>query len=248
MLPELQKQFMDGILRSDSNINAQLDSRKRDSQQQLNIYRTSYQGGLLKALIDIYPVTKRLLGTEFFEAMCLRYIKQTPCHSFDINKYGESFAYFAEQFEPVSELIYLPDVIRLEWAWHHAYQSVDSPQQDFTPMLGFTNVELESLQLHLQASMTLLASPYPVDLIWSANQDDENNNQQTIDLGMSARNLVIWRNGFDSHIDLVEPSFYEFLLLIQNNLILSDIQKRISNVEEHLISSLQRGYLAHYHL
>ncbi len=248
MLPDLQKQFMDGILRKGIDIHAQLDSHNRDSLQQLNIYRNSYQGGLLKALIDIYPVSKRLLGTEFFDAMCLRYIKQTPCHSFDINKYGESFAYFAEQFEPVSELIYLPDVIHLEWAWHHAYQAVDRPQQDFTPLLRFTSVKLESLYLHLQPSMTLLVSPYPVDLIWSANQDDENHHQQTIDLDMGSRHLVIWRNGLDSHIDLVEPNFFEFLVLIQNNLILSDIQTRILNIEEQLASSLQRGYLADYNL
>ena len=247
MLLELQKQFMDGLLRNNARIDEHLDGQIRSSQQQLSIYRNSYQGGLLKAMIDIYPVCKRLLGDEFFEAMCLRYIKQTPCQSYDINHYGKSFAEFAEQFKPVRELIYLADVIRLEWAWHYAYQADDITSQDFTPLLGFTDSQLESLQLTLTPSMTLLTSLYPVNLIWSANQIEANDDQDSIELDSDPCFLVIWRNGFDSHIDVVEQALFEFLIAIQKNQYLGQVQTINSNFEEHLVTSLKRGYFSSYH-
>ena len=244
MLPELQKQFMNGLLRYDELIHQQLDTQIRTSEKQLNIYRNSYTGGLFKAMKDIYPVTEKLLGEDFFEAMCLRYIKQTPCQSFDINQYGMSFAEFADSFDPVKELVYLSDVIRLEWAWHRAYQSADSPQHDFSPLLNFDGTQLASLHFSFYPSMTLLTSPYPVDIIWSANQNDQ---ELAIELDAGPCHLVVWRNGLNSHIDSVDPSFLNFLISIQSNLELSVVQKDASQFEDHLALSLQRGYFLHYH-
>ena len=238
---------MDGLLRNDTRIETQLDGQIRSSQQQLDIYRNSYQGGLLKAMQAIYPVTQRLLGNKFFEAMCLRYIIQTPCQSFDINQYGESFADFAEQFKPVSELVYLADVIRLEWAWHYAYQTDDTPPQDFTPLLSFSASQLESVHLTLATSMTLLTSLYPVNLIWSTNQSDQNDDQESIELDNDPCFLIIWRNGFDSHIDVVEQDLFQFLKSIQNNLLLGQLQSKNENFEEQLVTCLQRGYFSAYH-
>jgi len=234
---------MNGLLRNDVLILEQLDTQMRDGQLQINIYRNSYSGGLLKAMKDIYPVTEQLLGETFFEAMCLRYINQTPCLSFDINQYGASFAEFSENFKPVDGLVYLPDVIRLEWAWHQAYQSAESPQTDLSPLLTFDETQLASLYLSLQPSMTLLASPYPINSIWSANQKDQ---METIELDSGPCQLVIWRNGLNSHIDSVEPAFLEFLLATQNKRKLGAIHEDDPHFEEHLAVSLQRGYFAHY--
>ncbi len=244
MLPELQKQFMNGLLRKDALILKQLDSQIRDSQQQLNIYRNSYRGGLLKAMKDIYPVTEQLLGETFFEAMCLRYIEQTPCQSFDINQYGANFSKFTDAFSPVKALIYLPDVIRLEWAWHHAYQATEPPEHDFSPLLNFDETQLASLYFSLQPSMTLLASPYPVDLIWSANQITEG---ESVNLDAGPHHLVIWRTGLNSHIDTVDLEFFNFLIFIQNHHTLGVIQENDPQFEEHLAIGLQRGYFSHYH-
>jgi len=245
MLPELQKQFLDGLLRENTLIFEQLDSSIRDAQQQLNIYRYSYQGGLLKAMQDIYPVTVRLLGSEFFDAMCMQYIKQTPCQSFDINQYSESFSEFADQFSPLRELVYIPDVIRLEWAWHRAYQSPDFTGQDFTPLLSFDSTQLESISLNLIPSITLLSSSYPVDLIWIANQDNQGNNKN-VELENKLRYLIIWRNGLDSHVDVLKPDLFAFLLSIQNNLSIAAIMKNIPDVEQHIMFCLQHGYFGSY--
>jgi len=245
MLPELQKQFLDGLLRDNTLIFEQLDSRIRNAQQQLNIYRHSYQGGLLKAMQDIYPVTERLLGNEFFDAMCMHYIKQTPCQSFDINRYSESFSKFADQFTPLSKLVYIPDVIRLEWALHHAYQSPDFTAQDFTPLLSFDSTQLESISLNLIPSMTLLSSSYPVDLIWIANQDNQRGNEN-VELENKLRYLIIWRNGLDSCVDVIKAELFDFLLSIQNKLSLTAIMKNIPNIEHHIIFCLQHSYFSSY--
>ena len=245
MLPELQKQFMDALLRNDRRFEQHLNSKNRASERQLNIYQSSYIGGLLKALSEIYPVTCKILGETFFNAMCSRYIKQTPCHSIDINRYGESFADFASHFDPVSELVYLVDLIRLEWAWHRAYQTPDYSGQDFSPLLSMDSAQLASVYLLLPPSMTLLASPYPIDTIWTANQAGNHSHKQ-IDLDTGACRLVIWRKELDLHIDSINDSFFDFLIDIQNGAALMEQQEKNPDFIENLTVGLQRGYFYQY--
>jgi len=244
VLPELQQQFMHALLRDSKHLHKHLSDSRLNRDLQISIYQSSYYGGILSALSDIYPVTCKILGETFFNAMCRRYIKQTPCYSFDINQYGESFSTFANEFEPVNKLIYLPDIIRLEWAWHYAYQAADSSKQDFTPLLQLDSQQLASLHLLLHPTMSLLESPYRVDSIWLANQEDSNTDE-IIDIDAGPSRLIIWRNGLDIHIDNIDKPLFDFLSISRFQT-LATLQENDPLFEEHLATGMQRSYFHRY--
>ncbi|HKZ08544.1 MAG TPA: DNA-binding domain-containing protein [Methylomirabilota bacterium] len=140
----------------------------------LAIYRHHVQTSLTAVLEDTYPVVCRLVDARFFAYAADTYIRSEPPAEPRLFAYGAGFADFLAGFPPCRALPYLPDVARLEWALHAAYHApaVDAPAApalaaalaalggDDTPRLVFT----------VDPSVRYLASPYPVDRIWHANQ------------------------------------------------------------------------------
>ena len=63
----------------------------------------------------------QLVGEEFFRLLAKRFIEQHPSHSGNLHRYGSEMAEFLMHFENTQHLAYLPDVARLEWAYHLAY-------------------------------------------------------------------------------------------------------------------------------
>ncbi len=80
----------------------------------LRIYRHHYETSLAEALRAIYPVVCRLVDARFFAYAAHEYIKSSPPRRACLHEYGADFAEFLAGFPPCHELLYLPDVARLE--------------------------------------------------------------------------------------------------------------------------------------
>jgi hypothetical protein len=80
----------------------------------LQIYRHHYESSLAEALKAIYPVVCRLVDERFFAFAAHEYIKSSPPRRVCLHEYGADFAEFLASFPPCRELVYLPDVARLE--------------------------------------------------------------------------------------------------------------------------------------
>ena len=80
----------------------------------LQIYRHHYKSSLAEALKAIYPVVCRLVDERFFAFAAHEYIKSSPPRRVCLHEYGADFAEFLAGFPPCRELVYLPDVARLE--------------------------------------------------------------------------------------------------------------------------------------
>ena len=66
-------------------------------------------------------MVEKLVGEGFFRYAASQFIRQYPSKSGDLNEFGYEFPEFLETFEPAAKLNYLPDVARLELAYHEAY-------------------------------------------------------------------------------------------------------------------------------
>ena len=84
------------------------------SAARLQIYRHHYESSLAEALKAIYPVVCRLVDERFFAFAAHEYIKSSPPRRVCLHEYGADFAEFLASFPPCRELVYLPDVARLE--------------------------------------------------------------------------------------------------------------------------------------
>ncbi len=246
MLRDTQQAIWQAIYRQEQAVCAPLQANHLCVERQIGIYRNSVFGGLLKALAETYPVSQQLVGTDFFNAMCLRYIAQTPSTHYDINLYGQSLPEFTATFTHAQSVPYLPDVMRLEWAWHRALQTPDGATTALQEILNINDEELNQITFRLHPTATLLHSSYPVLAIWKLHQDDDDGATQ-VDLSAGAQDLFIWRKGLELRIDVLSPSQAQWLCAVTHEQTLGQMQA-LADFELNTATLLQRGYISEYRI
>jgi hypothetical protein len=166
------------------------------AESRLAVYRHHVLATLTSVLNEAYPVVARLVGEDFFayaaDAFVRRHPPGTPC----LFEYGAGFADFVAAFPPCRDLAYLPDVARLEWAMHAALHAEDTRAADLDGLREISPDALGGVTLRVDPSLTLVSSPWPVDVIWRANQPGADSNA-TIDLGTGGVRIEIRRLGAD---------------------------------------------------
>jgi len=217
-LHDLQQAFSDSLFnpgdrRAHSCINGSSDDAKS---RRLDIYRNNVFYSLTNALADLYPVIKRLVGDEFFNATASEFIRQHPPRSAAMVNFGGDFPAFLQVFEHTAELPYLADVAGLELAWHQAYHAEDVPAIVAVDLSSLNPEELGSAKLLLHPSVRLLQSSFPVLKIWNANQD-ENPGDELIDLDSGGIKLCIYRPRYDVNIREIDNMTYSLLMALQQN-------------------------------
>lgn len=223
------------------------------AEDRLNIYRNSILGGISSGLMGIYPVCNRLVGDTFFTHMVAGYLRQYPSGSADMGDYGGFLADYLEVFlvkiNQQQALQYLPDVARLEWLWHQAFNAVEMSLEarKIFPLSELANIRSEQqgkIIFKLQPSLGLLSSHYPIDQIWQVNQL-EGNDAGEIELNEEYREFVIWRSAdFSMHIETISiAGGLVFLKDIQQGQAFADIAAKeySSSVEVLLPHFLQSG-------
>lgn len=138
----------------------------------LQIYRHHVLVTLTDALAATFPVVSRLVDSRFFGYAADQYIRKHPPAAPCLFEYGESFADFLATFPASGHLQYLADVARLEWAIHRALHADDAGILDPARLAELAPAQVGQIGLALHPSVSLLASRFPVDRIWRANQSD----------------------------------------------------------------------------
>ena len=138
------------------------------------------------------------------------FIRVVPSTFGDVNVYGTEFGDFLSGYPGAIELAYLPDVARLEWAVHRAFQAIDADAPDVARLAGVPPGSLAALRFTLHPSAGLLASPWPILAIWRANQPGIEGNA-SIDPASGGNRLLVLRRGHDVDIESLTASEHAFL-------------------------------------
>lgn len=192
----LQNQMRAALICSDQRFEdcmapllGQLAERRLPPRAGLAVHRNNLRISLTAALEATYPVVRRLVGEKFFAFAAASYIlrarPEQPC----LEDYGGGFAGFLATFQPCSELAYLPDVARLEWARNEVVTAPDSCPVDTTLLASALPVP-EALRLHLAPSARWLALSWPADEIWEAHRQAE---VPPLSLSPGRTFLELWR-------------------------------------------------------
>lgn len=180
----------------------------------IEVYRNNYRGNLHDALAGAYPVIRQLVGGAFFRLLAKRYIEQIPSRSGNLHHYGSRMARFLEHFENARHLAYLPDMARLEWAYHRAYFADDVPAFDLARLACISPESYAELRWRLHPACELLASAFPIAAIWQAHQVGASTNFN-IDVNRGGENLLVYRNGLSLEIARIAPDVYHWLAQLQ---------------------------------
>ncbi len=222
-LREAQAAFARGLLdASDTAVLAHLaGAHGMDADAGLAVYRNSTFSNYRGALREAYPVIQRLVGEEYFDQAADDFIRFTPSTFGDVNLYGAGFGDFLASYPGARELVYLPDVARLEWAVHLAFQDIDCEPPDFARLADVPPERLAALRFSLHPSVRLLTSPWPVLAIWRANQPAGDDNE-AVDLGSGGNRLLVIRRGHDVDLELVSAAEFAALAALANKASLGD--------------------------
>jgi hypothetical protein len=138
--------------------------------RRLQIHRNHYLASLAEALAATYPVVARLIGWPCFKGLAREFVMLSPPAGPCLFEYGAAFACYLEAVPTLGELPYLPDVARLEWAMNAARHAADAAPLEPAALAGLPRERCLDLTLTLHRACRLVASGYPIDRIWRANQ------------------------------------------------------------------------------
>src|SRR5215471_6515956 len=172
-LAELQATIRDAVLGGDSvTVASHVAGDGLEAEARLRIYQHHVATTLTAALESIFPVVRRLVDARFFAYAADSYVRQHPPSQPCLVEYGASLPAFLAAFPPCQPHAYLPDVARLEWAIHVARQADEDQPLDVMQLSSISVETLPRLVFRFQPSVSFVASRWPIDRIWRANQDD----------------------------------------------------------------------------
>lgn len=138
----------------------------------LAVHRNNVIVSLVGVLADTFPVLRRLVGDEFFEAMARLHVCEHPPTSAVMSEYGAGFADWIAGFEPAAALPYLADMARLERSRVTAFHAADAqplPADALARHLADPAL-LPGLRLALHPSLSVHAFAHAVVSLWAAHQ------------------------------------------------------------------------------
>lgn len=138
----------------------------------LRIYAHHVVDTLTDVLAQAFPVVRQLVGPGFFAYAADAFVRAHPPATPRLFEFGDRLPGFLAEFPPCGHLGYLPDVARLEWAMQAAMHAGDAPPLAATALVTLPAEEVGRAVLGLDPSLSLIASRWPIDRMWRANQPD----------------------------------------------------------------------------
>lgn len=137
------------------------------------IHRNNVVVGLIDALAARFPVTRQLVGDEFFQAMAREFVRGSPPRDPVLWHYGATLPEFIAVFRPAAGLPWLPDVARLERAWSEAWAAAEAAALAAEALVGLDAGQLLTATAALHPATRLLRAAHPAGSIWSVHQQGQ---------------------------------------------------------------------------
>lgn len=201
-----------------------------DPARRFAVYRNNVVVSLIEALAEAFPVTRELVGEDFFRAMARVFALARPPASAMMVDYGSDFADFIAAFPPAASLPYLADVARLERCRIEAYHAADAAPLDAARLAAALADPdlLPELCLALHPSLRLLASDYAIVSLWAAHQGvGELAGLHT----SSPECALILRCGLDVETTLIPPEAGAFVSCLQSGRRLEEAMAAATTVD-----------------
>jgi len=182
------------------------------------VYRNNVVAGLVTALGERFPVTKRLVGEEFFDAVARAYVAEQPPRSPLLFRYGESFPQFVAAIEAAAAVPYLRDVARLEFLRGEAYHAADRAPLPPSELARLSELDIVSAGLALHPSLRVLSSRHPVVGIWQAHQREA----EPVVKEWNAEDALVIRSVFAVDVHVLPPGALAFVSAVARGAAIGD--------------------------
>ncbi len=169
---------------------------KPPSARGLMAYQANGHALAERSLLGAYPVIAQLLGADNFNGLARDLWHRHPPVCGDLAQWGDALPAFLADNEQLTEVPYLADVARVEWALHRAAGAVDA-QADLQSFARLSHEDPAALMLVLAPGTALISSAWPVVSLVSAHTDRQ---PSLAEAGQRVRDrvgetAVVWRQG-----------------------------------------------------
>lgn len=193
-LHELQRAMQRILLDSaDNDASAWVIADGLDANARLDIYRNTRASVLTTALSLAFPAVQHLVGLEFFEGAAGLFVARAPPHSAWLDEYGAEFPEFLARLTQAASVPYLADVARLEWHVNLALHAPDAPLLDIARLTARGESGLAQLHFEAHPAVRLLRCEFPVDIIWRAVLERDDQAMAAVDLAEGPVGLLVHR-------------------------------------------------------
>jgi hypothetical protein len=181
----------------------------QEAMDRMSIYRNNVILSLSTAIADTFPVVKRLIGDECFQAAAVAFVREQPPSQPSLLYYGENFIDYIKTYPACIELDYISDVAQLEWYYIRAFHAEESDLLDNQELQQILPESLADAVFKIHPSVRLMQSDWPVDYIWEENLKQD---VETIDLNSHAGcKLLLYRDQLQVQVVNLAPECFDFL-------------------------------------
>lgn len=160
-----------------------------DEASRFNVYRNNLRITLHNALQTSFPAVETLVGEAYFSALTLVYVERHPPKSPIMSGYGDDFAAFLAEFDPLRDYPYLADVARIEFARIQAYHAADAAPFGLDD--DRSAIAALDTRAGLHPSVTIIDSKTPALSIWRAQVEPD----ALPPVPEEKETAIIWRQG-----------------------------------------------------
>ncbi|MGO8737280.1 MNIO family bufferin maturase [Rhodoblastus sp.] len=136
-----------------------------DASARFAVYRNNSAVAAIEALKTQFPTVLRLVGDEAFRGAARAFARKIPPVSPVLAEYGEGFPDFLTRFlaeQGVTDLPYLPDVARLDWAVLQALRADEVEPCPLARLAMLDPAAIENARALLHPALALVASDWPL--------------------------------------------------------------------------------------
>jgi hypothetical protein len=157
----------------------------------LAVYRSGYLARLTEQLGETYQAVWRVVGDESFLALAEAYIAGHASTSYNLSDYGRSFAEFLEGRGETMDPPFLPELARLELAFHDLFHAEAHEAVDAAALASIG--DLSGVRLRFGRAVRLLDCRRAVYDLFRHRHDDEAPDLET----ERPQRVLMYRKGGD---------------------------------------------------
>lgn len=230
-LREFQADFAAALLHGDTAAESWIEAGGLAPTTRLDVHRNTVLLSLTDVLAAAFPAVRRLVDPRFFAYAATEFVRAQPPRRPCLAEYGADFADFLANFGPCRDLAYLPDVARLEWTIGLIARAIGQPALPPQALSTIAADEVERLAFQFQPTVALIASRFPVDAIWRANQDGAA--EETVDLAAGPIHLDIRKHADGIGLRRLDQVTFVFRAALTSGATLHDATEAALAIDLH---------------
>ncbi len=212
-----QTEFVAALLGQENQIEKLIAAPSMQAKNFIERYRKSRTARFNKILQSTYPVCHALVGDNYFKQLAHFYQKEYLHDEPELTFYGKYFSAFLHSPNLHQNLVYLPDMARLEWACYQILQGSFIAGMEVNKLSEIPTKKQGLLKFTLGATHSLFTSPYPIAAIWQQHFKPPELHRE-IDLNEGPCEMLVYRSGWDLTLEPLSKSEYLFLSCIEQGM------------------------------